>query len=554
MNHDTMAAWGPRLTFVLMAGVGVMMATLAWLGFRATREWQHSSALIVQRRAEESADLLLTALTRDMRGAQTSVLASRDWRSFSPDALSPMSDQVSSAFARYPYPESFFGWRQGRDTRIIFFNRANRPPRWTAASANQARYPVVLVIDPPIGRPLLARIQHDVAAGRRYSIFETTLGGEPYQIVARLQYEGEFRETLQSVFAYTVNLDWVRRSYFAEITNQVTQIRGGDVSLAVLDDRAHLISGRRTGAAAAFRRFPLLFFDPSLVLLDPPLDLAVRHWRVEVSAGSDPTLMWATGARHWMVLAMGAAALTLVGGLVLSIRAVRASADLAALRGDFVSTVTHELKTPLATIRAVGDTLVRGRLTSEQALREYAQLLVQESKHLTRLVDNLLAYARVTDVTEVYSFEPLAAAELIEDVLQEFRHQFAEGGFAVHVEASPDLPLLRGDRTALRLALRNLIDNAARYAGDERWIEVAASRDGHRVLVDVRDRGVGIPGDELASVQRKYVRGRFARASGSGLGLAIVNRIVTDHGGVFTLDSQVGAGTTARLDLPVFEG
>jgi signal transduction histidine kinase len=121
------------------------------------------------------------------------------------------------------------------------------------------------------------------------------------------------------------------------------------------------------------------------------------------------------------------------------------------------------------------------------------------------------------------------------------------------VDVPHDLPLVRADRTAIRLALDNLLDNAIRYARTRRWIRVVAWRSGPRVYIEVQDRGAGIPADELAQVQRKFVRGRSVPAGGSGLGLAIVRRIVTDHGGTLTLESEVGAGTRARLDLPVFE-
>ena len=556
MKPQWVTAWGPRLTTGLTVAVTVALAMLAFFGYRATREWQRSSAQFVERRAEETADLLVTALTRDMRGVQMSVLASRDWSPFSADSLTDMSDQVAGAFARYPYPESFFGWRAGPDQRLVFFNRANRHPAWMPTGVSPDRYPVNLVTDTPIGPSLFKRIQNAAAAGRRHSIFETRLGNEPYQIVARLQYQGPCREQLENIFGYTVNLDWAARSYFAEITAQVGRIgnSGIQLHLAVLDERDRLITGTGGAAPATVRQFPLLFFDPATVILDPPPDLDLRNWKVRVSAADDPTLVWATRSADWTLLVITAIALTFGVSLMFTFHAVRANVALAELRSDFVSTVTHELKTPLATIRAVGDTLAKGRLTSAEALTEYAQLLVQEAKRLTRLVDNLLAYARVTDVTDVYSFELQAPAELIEDVLQEFNHQLVAGRFEVHMEVPADLPQVRADRTAIRLALDNLIDNAIRYSNTRRWIRVAAWADQSRVYIEVRDRGVGIPPDELAMVHRKFVRGRLTRQGGSGLGLAIVNRIVADHGGRFVLDSEVGAGATARLDLPAVEG
>ena len=106
------------------------------------------------------------------------------------------------------------------------------------------------------------------------------------------------------------------------------------------------------------------------------------------------------------------------------------------------------------------------------------------------------------------------------------------------------------DRTALCLAIDNLIDNAIRHSGDDRrWIGISARAEQSKVRIDVRDRGVGIPAEEIEAVQRRFVRGRSARAGGNGLGLAIVRRIVTDHGGTFQLESVLNGGTTASLSL-----
>ncbi|MPZ17324.1 MAG: GHKL domain-containing protein [Luteitalea sp.] len=556
MKRDWLTAWRQRLMVGVAIAVAIALVTLAVVGYRATREWQRSSARLVERRAEESAELLVTALTRDMRGAQALVLASRDWNPLSVTSLTDISDHVAAAFARYPYPESFFEWHEGSDQSMVFFNRADRPPAWMPKELRADRYPVVLVTEPAVATTLADRIRQDAKVGRRYSVFDVTLARERYQVVARLQYDEPFRERLESIFGYTVNLRWVRRSYFSEITAEVARIgnRGVDLDLAVLDEHGSLIAGSANAVPATRRSFPLLFFDPTTSAVDPPADLAVRTWQVRVSSANDPTLVWATRSANWTLGVMTAAATGLGVSLIFGFYAARASVMLAEVRSDFVSSVTHELKTPLATIRAVGHTLIRGRVTGPDALREYAQLLVQEAKRLTRLVDNILAYARVTDVTDVYSFEHQAPAELVDDVLQEFRHQLVDGDFELDVDVPTDLPLVHADRTAMRLVLDNLVDNAIRYSSEQRWIRLAVWCDGSHVIIEVRDRGIGIPRDELSSVHRKFVRGQLSRSGGSGLGLAIVNRVVADHGGRFVLESEAGTGTAARFSLPAVRG
>src|SRR4029453_2099909 len=201
----------------------------------------------------------------------------------------------------------------------------------------------------------------------------------------------------------------------------------------------------------------------------------------------------------------------------------------------------------------MADTLAR-RPFGADTIRNYADFLQQEAKRLRRLVDNLLAYARVTDVAHVYSLEALAVGELIDDVLQGFRQPIGDRGFKVDVSIPVDLPLVSADRAAMLLAFGNLVDNAIRYSLDAGSLMISARRDGGTVFVDVRDRGTGISATELPTVLGKFVRGRLTRAHGSGLGLAIVSRIVADHRGSFTLESELGAGTVATVGLPIAEG
>jgi two-component system phosphate regulon sensor histidine kinase PhoR len=547
-QNETLVTW-------LMAAVCLSLAVLVWSGYGAVREWQRSQELLADRRARERVDLLVTALARDMRGVQETVLAS-GWEAESFAAPHEVRNLVASAFARYPYPESFFAWRDGTpDGSLLFFDRSDRRPEWMPPDAGQDRFPVSIRYEPAVASVILGRVRADVRLGRRFSTFETSLGRTRYQVVARLFYRDPFREQIDRVAGFTVNLSWVREHYFPEMARQVTRIGQGG-PLAIVDDRGLPVGGVVATAGGPIVRqwFPVMFFDPLLVGIDSPADLSRQAWAVQAGLGGDADAAAATrGANRTLFMATVAVA-ALALGLVLTARAARHSARLAEMRSEFVSTVTHELKTPIATIRAVGDTLVRGRISEPQALREYAQLVVQEAKRLTRLVENLLAYARITDVTEVYAFEPLALEPLLNEALKGFAAQLSEAGFAVQVDVPPDLPPVRGDPTALRLVLDNLLDNAIRYSGAGRWLGLRASAaPSGRVVLEVGDRGVGIPASEIDKVTRRFYRGRRPRSSGSGLGLAIVKRIAEDHGGTVTISSTPGTGTTVRLEIPAME-
>ena len=540
----------------MAAGVCVSVAMLTWFGYRAVREWQRSSALLVERRAEEGAELLVTALTRDMRAVQKSVLSSPDWNAFMLDPPYDVSSVVAGAFARYPYPESFFAARGiVTPTSVVFFTRSDRPPAWLDEVDAANRFPVTVHGDAGVASLIVNRIGVDVAHARRFSVFQLSIQGTPYQVIARLLYRDPFREELEGVFGFMVSLPWVREHYFPELTSQVARIgaAASGLALAVVDEQGRGIARTQNvgrDSPTSVRLFPVIFFDPLLVALDRPTDLPNAQWAVRVSAVADPTLAAAISGADRTLMIAALAALSLAFGFVLSARAVRASASLAEMRSEFVSTVTHELKTPIAAIRAVGDTLVSGRVSTPEGQREYAQMVVQESKRLTRLVDNLLALSRITDVTNVYCFEPVAVDALVDDVLQDFRQQLMAGAFETQVDIAADLPPVRADRTAIGLMLENLVDNAIRYSPGRHQLRIAARRDGEQaVVLEVSDAGRGIPPDEIDLVTRRFVRGRHAPQGGSGLGLAIVKRIVRDHGGHLDIRSTVNVGTTVAVTI-----
>jgi signal transduction histidine kinase len=245
------------------------------------------------------------------------------------------------------------------------------------------------------------------------------------------------------------------------------------------------------------------------------------------------------------------AAATLAVGIALSVRAARTRLRLAELRSDFVASVTHEFKTPIATIRAAGETLVADRLDSAAARQDYAGYIVQESRRLNRLVDNLLAFTRVTDTPEVRPpLEAVVLADVVAESLDRFAVQLAAGAFRVEVAVAPTPPV-QGDRTGLALMLDNLVDNAIRHSRGEHRIAVRAKDEGRIVVLEVSDRGGGIPPDEVQHVTRKFYRGRLAGHGGTGLGLAIAARIVDDHHGTLTIQSESGVGTTVRIAIPV---
>jgi two-component system phosphate regulon sensor histidine kinase PhoR len=394
-----------------------------------------------------------------------------------------------------------------------------------------------------------------------FAVFEAEFGGRRYQIVVNFFYDIENQSALSGLVGFTVDLDWVREFYFEELLRQLARIGGSpdDIALEIVDEAGRLIASnyvnspppRAPGAGAvAERQFQLVFFDRSLLALlqvDAP---PTRLWtaRARVISGS-PLEASAVGNDSTFVL-MAAAAVAAVVGLLVTVRGIRVAAQLAGMKSDFVASVTHELKTPLAGIRLVADTLVRGRYDSTEKIRDYAKLLSREAKNLTRLIDNLLAYSRLSDVKHAYAFEPLEVADLVTDTLGIFEAVLVEQNFVVEVDLPPDLPRVRADRSAVVLALGNVIDNALKYSKHTRVVHIGANVVAQSVAVSVIDKGIGIPKAEIQRVCEKFFRGREATGGGSGLGLAIVQQIIEAHGGALRIESTLGEGTRVELVFP----
>jgi signal transduction histidine kinase len=553
MNAERISGFALRVSKFLAIFVFLGITALLAFGYRVTREWQQGVAARIAHQNEESADLIMKAITRDMYGAQARILANRDWDAPLPEGSArEMTEQVATTFARYPYPESFFTWRGGHHS-MLFFSRATRLPSWMPAQNRAVNPPIALAIGPSIANPIRERVLSSIAAQLRYAIFNTEFGGVPYQVIARITYADSLREHLESVSGFTVNLDWVKKWYFADILSEVGPSASGGLTqdVALVDETNRTVLGSNNERPPmAQRAFPLLFMDSSDTASDLPPDLTHRQWRIRVSASRDPILLSASRRVDITLLATSFAVVLCGVSLMLAHKAVLSGVKLSEMRSRFVSSVTHELKTPLANIHALAATLARHAPIPAGRYRDYPNLLIGETSHLRRLVDNLLAYARITDVSETYAFEPIAAAELVDEAVRSFEPRLSENGIRVQLEMSPDLPFVCVDQRAMVLALNNLIDNAMRHVRSNGHIRIATSRADSIVSIEVEDDGCGISTAKLAALRTSIASRAFSPSDGGGLGLAIASKVVADHRGRLMVDSILGTGTRCVIGLP----
>jgi len=244
----------------------------------------------------------------------------------------------------------------------------------------------------------------------------------------------------------------------------------------------------------------------------------------------------------------------LVFGLILTLRSVSHELALARMKSDFVSTVSHEFKSPLTSIRQLAEMLQSGRVPSEERRQKYYEVLLEQSERLALLTDNILSLAKIESGRAALKFEETDIATLLVEVVRSIQERVRHEDFRIDLEVKGTLPLLVSDRTALVQAVTNLIDNAVKYSGESRRISVKAWREGQVIIVAVRDSGIGIDKKDLGRVFERFYRGGDAltrAVKGSGLGLTLVKEIVEAHGGKVFVESEPGIGSVFSFRLPI---
>jgi len=241
-------------------------------------------------------------------------------------------------------------------------------------------------------------------------------------------------------------------------------------------------------------------------------------------------------------------------GAYLLWRDVRREVQTAEMRSQFVSSVSHELKTPLTAIRMFAETLSLGRTRSSESQKEYLGTIVNESERLTRLLNNVLDFSKIETGRMSYQIKTTPLSEVVHAAARTIRYPLSQQGFILNLEIDEGTPAVKADRDALEQAVLNLLSNAMKYSGDSRDIALRlGAKDGHAVI-QVTDNGFGIDSQEQENIFEKFYRVRSPendRITGSGLGLSLVDHVVKAHGGHVTVESTPGKGSTFSIHLPL---
>jgi signal transduction histidine kinase len=484
----------------------VPAAIVAVLGVVSLRHWQASAELLFREQARDMAAMAVDKIEMTLRETENGLIAGLQGAL---ESRGPLAGELDAFRAAHPLVR-----------RLYLFDR--RGELLYPATRDES--------DAVIFARLLAEVSQGFweRGGRR----ELT-GGD--QIALAVILRGADGRPVLAVLTWDVEV------LCEAILARTVRTLEAPTILAVLDARDRPIFSKESLAGA----------DRVLAV---PFRERLASWRLAVyqPPGDSPR----QAVRRQVMLfmfAFGVLLVVIAAGTVLTWRLTRREAEMAQIKSDFVANVSHDLKTPLSVIRMYGETLEMGRVTDERRRQEYYGVIARESERLSRLIENVLDFARIEGGQRTYAIVPTAVEPVIRDTLEAFGHPLAIEGFAVDVRVPADLPDVPMDGEAIAQALSNLVDNAIKYSAEKRSLTVEARLAGGELALAVADSGVGIPREEQSRIFEKFYRvGRSETQGrrGSGVGLALVRHIAEAHGGRVTVESTPGEGSRFTVWLP----
>jgi signal transduction histidine kinase len=317
-----------------------------------------------------------------------------------------------------------------------------------------------------------------------------------------------------------------------------------DVRIALIDTANNILAPSELATASvvltqAFARFEQLASGTRLAL---------------VAKGEDPLEAISSKSLLIYYVLLGSVIVLIAFGIVFILRDISREERIAVMKSEFIANVSHEIKTPIATIRTLSENLNEGWVTGQEQQREYFHLIEREAQRLTHLVENILDFSRVDRGKKTYRTEVTSIRDATEKAIERFRLLVDGQGVAIKENIKSNLPPCNLDVEAYEQALLNLLDNAVKYSRNEKVVEVSARLQNNAILVAVTDHGIGIRKKDSERIFDKFYRAPLQdgrNIPGSGIGLTLVKETIEAHAGTIEVESEVGKGSTFTLSFPL---
>lgn len=424
-------------------------------------------------------------------------------------AANPTDAALAELSRREPYVRNAFRWVQGRG--VVF-------PQERGATQEERRF-----------------------LARYVTLFDEGFKDAKRTFAWRSWFEGDrlsFVGWCKAADGSVVGAELETVAFLAEFPSVLANAAGDGFILEVRDGAGGALF--KTGETPEKKR-PDAVFELSSVL--PHRSLALWRTRPPAAVEGVGAPLAAAAIVVLLLLSLSAA-----GALILVLDARRERRE-SEKKTSFVSNVSHELKTPLTSIRLCAEMLSEGRAKDDAAKERYLGVITKESERLTRLVDNVLDFGRLEQNRRKYDLANVDLRDVVRDAAESQRSRVEAAGMELSVDVAAEAAIRRVDRDAVSQIVVNLVDNAVKYAADGKRLDVRVDSNGAAI---VADRGPGVPRRDRERVFERFYRcdsSLAAKSSGSGLGLSIARRLAEGMGGSLVCGAREGGGAEFRLEF-----
>jgi signal transduction histidine kinase len=561
LMHDRAARFAAGLAIV----VAIPVAVLFYFQFKSLNALEEASALVLRQLSGDTTDSLASEIEEAFKRPHIDMLLRTGQGRLEPFDRAWVDPIFAQGLTDNPYIEELWIWSENAVERaegstadpvekFYVFDRASLEVP-AAATAERFR-------ESEARRAQVLPMVREIATQRRAIVaFPATIDGRPKYLQVQLRFRGPDRQRVSSFIGFMVDAGFLRSTYFPSLIEKrlaaVQQPTGfPPLDLHMIDGGGRALDGRAVASDVFVdeRTFPLVFFDKELLEYAAPYEQRRETWRIRAGYGNQSIPEIVSASTRPQLALMIVLALVMAGGVFFVAGAAAREVRVAEIKSNFVASVSHDLKTPLALIQLFAETLELGRVRNAERAQEYYRIINTEARKLTRLIENILDFSRMEAGLRPYRLAPTALADVTRQVLSSMESQFTQTQFNVVSLVEPDLPTVEADERAVVQALENLLANAMKYSGDSRDIDVRVGRENGHVCVSVSDHGIGIARRDQKKVFRKFFRVENdlgGGPQGCGLGLAIVDHTMRGHGGFVDVDSEPNRGSTFTLHFPI---
>lgn len=554
--------WLQPVRFVILALLGASILVV-YLQHRSLTTLKQQSQMVLEAVSENAARRAANEIRRAFEGPVFVTLTAVSHPLLSAGRIDLVSKHFAHGLDTYPQVERFFLWENLTDAvapgEVIFFGGQPQGPHVTALEGQLKGHPIDgFYRDREMGRVIYDVARRYVPSQKIYVAVEETFGGARYVVLIRLFFTDATRQQLYALLGYVVNRDTVPERMFTPLyERRLASFLQGDIKLdmRVLDETGTVVFGPASPVppVSGRARFSPQFYPAEEIESRMAVGVPTMPWSIVVSPSTEtPPALATFSATQAYWLSVSSVAL-IIAALAFAIEGSKRASQLAQMQANFVSHVSHQLKTPLALLSAAVETVNMDRVRSPEKLAQYLEIMQAETVRLTALVERILEYSRAREHGRRYEREPTNLTQLVRETVLAFQRGMGLSDADIRVDDHGVSPIVRADSAALEQALVNLLDNAVKYSDTDKRIHIDIDQTPAEAVVRVTDHGVGIAAADLPRVFDKFFRGGTAglNRQGFGLGLAIAQELVAAHLGQIDVSSEPGRGSVFTIRLPL---